>query len=232
MRHTTLLSYSLAILLLAIAPALTHALPFVGEPSPIPGYGADDGTELWLPNSSIVSLEVIDFFGATTGVESSFGFYRASDPSTLITIFSAVDQDGGGNPQSATIDFAVGVVTDNDQAVQESTFAPGFSAIGFYLELVTGPSSTDVLTLFTQAVLNDAIGGADAFASWESDTMPGTYLLGAEFEEAGLALRADIITDIRPVSALIPEPNAALVFALGFLVTGVAVRRRASQSGS
>jgi hypothetical protein len=227
MTPKNLFACSIAILGLALAPAVALALPFVGESSPYPGFGADDGTELWDPTDVVISVEAFDYFGGVADVESSFGFYRASDPTTLITIFSAVDQDtsgDGSNPQMAVIDFTSGIVTDFDEMVVESNFTPGDGEIGFFLHL-RNLSTSDELDLFTQAALNTAIGGADAFATWASDTEPGVYLLGAELDAAGLGLRIDAISGL---TSPIPEPAAALVFAFGFLMVGAAIRRRDS----
>jgi hypothetical protein len=227
MTPKNLFACSIAILGLALAPAVAHALPFVGQPSPYPGFGSDDGTELWDLGDAAMNVETFDYFGGVAGVESSFGFYRASDPTTLITIFSAADQDtsgDGSNPQTALIDFINGQVIDLDEMVVESIFTPGDGEIGFFLHVVS-VSTSDELDLFTQPALNSAILGEDAFATWPSETDPGVYLLGAEFNAAELALRIDLVSSVTPA---VPEPEAALVFTFGFLVIGAAIRRRDS----
>jgi len=121
----------------------------------------------------------------------------------------------------ATIDFLNGWVVDDDDVVLQSIFTPGTESIGFYVQL---ESAAGVLTLYTEAALNP--GGEDAFATWESDSTSGFYLLGAEFGDLGL--RLDVVTNVAAVP--VPEPAAALAFGFGFLVTAAAVRRRASNS--
>lgn len=232
MRPKTLFACSLAISALALAPAVTNALPFVGQPAPVADYGADDGTELWRPNDVVLNVELYDGLGDTAGWKSSFGFYRESNPANLITVFSAEDQytTGDVRAQQALIDFARGIVIDydefldSDDLVLESIFTPGDGAIGFFVHL-EAPSSE--LTLYTQAELNTAIAGQDAFATWPNETMPDVYLLGAEFGPQQMGLRLDLVYGV----SAIPEPKAAVVFAFGFLVIGVALRRGAPLPG-
>jgi hypothetical protein len=226
MTPKTLFACSLAISALVLAPAVTHALPFVGQPSPVAGYAADDGTELWMPDDIVLSLEVYDVIGDNQGWESSFGFYWASDPTTLVTVFGPDDQFAPGDTsgQQAQIDFVRGIVIDADQLVLESLIPAGAGPIGFFAHLRS--ASTD-LTLYSQAALNTAIAGEDAFASWRSDTIPGQYLLGVEFGQQQLALRVDLVRNVSPI----PEPKAALVFLFGLLVVGIALRWRAPLPG-
>jgi hypothetical protein len=210
---------------LALAPAATQALPFVGEASPVAGYGADDNTELWLPLTQVLAIEIFDVFGGNPGVMSTFGFYRESDPTTLIPIFGPLDQ--AGVPQQATIDFSLGFVIDDDEAALESVFTPGMSAIGFYMELVTGGGTA---LLYTQSALNTDFGGVDVFATWQNDIDPDLYLIGAENPldpTDTVGLRLDLASGLRATTASpIPEPSAALVFMSGLLITGAAIRRR------
>jgi hypothetical protein len=198
-------------------------------PSPVAGFDADDGTELWLPNEAVVAVEGLDFFGGfPADFASTFGFYRSSDPSTLITIFGSDDQDtsgAGSDPQLATIDFLNGEVIDVDDLVVESVFAPAMEPIGFFLNILDLTTS-DELTLHTQPTLNLSIGGADAFGSFRNTTDPDVYLLGAEFDAASLLLRVDLVDGINPI----PEPAAALAFATGLVVVAVGLRKSSSRT--
>lgn len=230
MKISTFLALTLGITLVAAVTSVADAAPLlVGQPSPVDGFGPDDGTELFLPEEAVVGVEGIDFFGTLPSFESSFGFYRSSDPTTLITIFSADDQDFSGtgdNPQLAIIDFLNGLVIDADEVVLEGEpFDPGMGAIGFFLT-IEDTATGDELTLFTEAERNTVIGGLDAFASFRSNTEPNVYLLGAELESEQLILRIDLLDGV----SAIPEPGGMALFLVGAMVVGTRIRK-ASTAG-
>ena len=154
----------------------------------------------------MLALEIFDVFGGNPGVMSTFGFYRESDPTTLIPIFGPLDQ--AGVPQQATIDFNLGFVVDDDEAALESVFTPGMGAIGFYMELVFGGGTA---LLYTESALNTDFGGVDVFATWQNDIDPNLcnaiHNINActpeELEELGMAP----VTGSLAVGEYYPVPN-------------------------
>jgi hypothetical protein len=156
--------------ILVIAICLATIRPAGADPIPI-GFEPDDGSELFLPLSSLVSTETFDFFA------TEFGFFFESDHSTLIPIFQASDQSGLGQPpQRASIDFALGQVLDLDNPGLQNTFTPRSGSIGFYVV-------SSLAMWFSVAAMNPQ---GDVFSSFPQIGNPTGYLL--QFETPGLAI--------------------------------------------
>lgn len=175
--------------------------------------GNDNGTELFLHGTSALSVEIFDLFGTLLPTGSRFGFYFASSPSTLITVFDGFDQTP---TQSALINFNLGRVTDVDAGALQSLFTPQAGPIGFFLQ-TPGTSSS---TLYTQAALNPF--GLDLAATFPSLSDPSFYLIG--FETARETVLAfELVGPLQPV----PEPSTMLLVGAG-LLAAYGLRRRLS----
>lgn len=214
-RILSLVAVGAAALLVSMLGAGAASAVAIGSPSPIPlQFAPDDGTELFLPDGAVLSTEIFDAIGSFT--DSTFGFYFASDPSTLIPIFEATDI--APPSQSAAIDFGTGTVVDADLGALQNIFTPQAGAIGFYLDTpLTG-------TIFSEGALN---AGGDQVGTYAFLTDDQVYLLGFETPD-GTKLALEIVsglTAVRP-GALVPEPAAAASFGVGMLIFGAAVRRR------
>jgi hypothetical protein len=212
----------------------------VDQPAPFAGFGADDGTELFIPNEQILAIEVRDLTDWIPGYTSTLGFYSASDPATLIPVFGGSDGLTSGR-QVAVIDFENGRVIDADASLDSgvleihSPFGAGRNSIGFYLTIVD-PFGAE-FTLYTEPTLNTLVGGADLFASFPGDPASGQYLLGAEIPtRMGLVpVRLDLLRGLSPSAALspvstavspMPEPASEALFVAGLLVVGIAIGSR------
>jgi hypothetical protein len=196
----------------SLAALLTSA-GMASAASELPPYGmfeSDDGTELWMADAQVLGFKAFEN-SAVTGF-SSFGFYFATDPDTLITIFGPEDE---ALASEATIDFNAGEVFDVDDAMVQSTFTDLGTAIGFWFDVgePVGP-----LTIFTQSSLT--VAGADSF-SLPSSSDPNRYALAFSVPEGGdTPIAIEVVDGITPV----PESSAALLFASGLV--GLAVWRR------
>jgi len=190
--------------------------------NPYPGvYGADDGAELFYPNDSVFGVELWDTGGYATG--SSFGFFFADAPGTLIPIFDLFDETATGDLQSAIIYFDTGTANDGmvwdiDDGMLQASFTPNpNSAIGFYF-------STLGTTFFTKAALN--LGGLDLAATFPHLSTPGKYLIGFE-GYSGADIAFEVFSGITPV----PEPSTMLLLGSGLaVVAGYSFRRRRRQA--
>ena len=214
----------LTVVLFASAPQVALAL-YVGQSSPLPGFSADDGTELWIPEPDVFAVELFDVGVPSTTVLSAFGFYFADDPSVVIPIFSMADQDLGGGDQLAVVDFVAGTVLDVDESIAagtevfEASFTPVAGPLGFFYVLQsTDPNNAFEVALFTQSALN---GGVDYFGTFRSMSAPDEYLIGAD--GAGVDLMLNFIGGISPI----PEPVSGVLFAAGGLVVALTLRKTA-----
>jgi len=101
-----------------IHPGLPALLP--------PGITLDediDGTGLFDPGNSLLNVEVFDFRARDVGnpfVGTRFGFYYASDPLNLITIFDPNDSE----TERTIVDFANGKVIDQEFPLPVTEFTP------------------------------------------------------------------------------------------------------------
>ena len=208
------LAASSALLALVVA-APAHAT-LIGGPGPFPGLDPDDGTELFVPNLNPIQLQhvvrVKEAADTIPGViDHEWGIYFASDPSTLIPVFTAADV--GPPEQNAVIGFDVGFVADIDASAVESTFTPSLAPFGFYLKATT-PSGT--VLRYTQPVLNP--GGVDAAATFPFTGNPTYYMVAFELNDQVLSL--EVVDGVLPV----PESGTAILVSLG--LGAIAIRRR------
>jgi hypothetical protein len=213
--RTLLLS---SLLLASLALAAPSGAGLIGGGPPNPGLGGDDGTELYLANLNPVFNQHIvlvkeAFDGVLSTVPHEWGFYFASDPTTLYPVLTATDQ--GPPEQAAVIDFDNGRVVDLDSLSIESTFTPSLDAFGFYLEIELNPGSP--VRLFSEAALND--GGIDSFASFPFLANPLFRMVAFEAREQLYSL--EIVDGAIPV----PEPTTIALLAGGVAI--LAARRRA-----
>jgi hypothetical protein len=174
----------------------------------VTGYNADDGTEIFVPKSTVISFELADIFDTLampTGL--SFGFYFAADSGTLIEIFDPLDVGSAGTA-IAQLDFGLGRVVDVDENAVQSTFAAGLAPIGFYLVSPVG-------TLYTQSALNPVgLPDPDAAQTLAQIGNPDIYVIGFEVLDTILAL--EVINGVTPVAA----PSTVSLLILGLLLAG------------
>jgi hypothetical protein len=215
----------LTVLLFASAPQAALALPFVGQSAIYSGFGADDGTELWMPEPLGFAIELFDLVGEPgDSWLSTFGFYYAAHPANLIPIFSATDQDlpAGGDLQTALVNFVSGAVVDLDDGVLETTFTPAAGPIGFFYVLLSIVDPSNPVVFYTQPGLNTP--DVDTFGTFRSLTEPNKYRIGAEID--GRALVLNVVGGINPV----PEPTSGVLFMAGGLVVAFTLRKTARRS--
>ena len=186
------------------------------------------GSGLFAPSQPVISLEFSDpgDFQSITG--TTFGFYFASDPTNLITIFDGNDDQSLGTQQAA-IDFALGQVIDVDAGgVVENFFTPGLGPIGLFIS--PDPVLTSLLnlpgTLYSDPTRN---GGIDYMASFAllGNTAPNPYLhlfaAPDPFNPGSLVnLYGGVTLNAAPVSVPEPETSLLLLSCVGLM----AVRRR------
>ncbi len=184
--------------------------------NPFPAtYGVDDGSELFSPTDSVaLTVEFFDFQEILTpdAGGATFGFYYASNPDNLITILDESDFSASSASPSSTalVDFATGVVLDQDSTTIQSLFTPLEENIGFFLTISD-------FTVYTESVLNAL--ALDMVATFPSLIIPSTYLLGfGSVNESGtpITLALEIVSGITGVS--VPAPGALLLIIIGMLL--------------
>ncbi|MCK9419574.1 MAG: PEP-CTERM sorting domain-containing protein [Nitrospirae bacterium] len=192
------------ILMAVLVMAGSATASIIGGPSPISGFGNDNGTELFVPEQSVLNLELYDFGSISTG--SAFGFYfQGTDVNTAanrITIFDSGDETMADNLQYASINFNTGVVYDLDAPGVQSMFTPLGKDIGFFFSILGDQ-------IYTQSILN---GDLDLSATFPSLTDPATYLIGFESKQ-GVTLALEVTKGIKPV----PEPSSMLLLVSGLV---------------
>src|SRR3989304_9670210 len=103
------LFFVLIAMVVLILPENGRATTIMTNPNPLL-FADDDGAELFIPNSSVFSVEYFDLAGSI-GYFSAFGFYFSSDPSTLIPIFGAADQGISGDRKSTRLNSSHGYIS-------------------------------------------------------------------------------------------------------------------------
>lgn len=203
------------------------ASPF---PNPAPTLLADDivGSGLFsLTDSSSIAVETGDL-GSTidSSLGATFGFYYASDSSTLIEIFDSADQDPNA---IAVIDFTSGIVLDYDQTeatstpVIQSSFTVMSGPIGFYIDIadaVATALSLPISTFYSDPTLNY---GIDVYGAFPFLSDPTSMLLSASIANGlggFIELGSYVVTNVNPVS----EPPLFLLMLAGLV--GLAASRQ------
>ncbi len=196
--------------------ATTHvAAAAMTNPDPV-NYAADSEDAYVFVSNSVSAFEALDSFAG------SFGFYFASDPGTLVTLFAEDDQ---GGTQTAAIDFGLGGVFDSDDGFAPQAAFTGSAApepIGFWY-------SASGFTFYSDPALN---GGTDFAGTFSLFSDPFTTLV--TFEEASLGIFSmNALQGVLPVSAAIaPVPvPAALPLMLPVLGAGALRGMRRRQAG-
>ncbi|MBW2281616.1 MAG: hypothetical protein JRG82_12810 [Deltaproteobacteria bacterium] len=165
----------------------------------------------------MLSFEITDLLGPT--FVSEFGFYYASDPGTITTIFSADDQ--GPAAQVGAIDFVTGIVHDADAGVVESVFTPAAGPIGFVFSFDLDPAAPggEQQTAFSQTALN---GGLDLVGTYASLAIPLDTLITLEFEGDTFAI--ELTQGVEPI----PEASSVISLCAGLLIVGMALLRQSA----
>lgn len=209
---------------------MIFASSLIGAPSgfalnvdnPDPATWADDidGSGWFDPTYALlIGVEFYDIDEHLFGRGSSLGFFFASDPATVITIFDGDDMFTSG-VQVAGINFLSGQVLDLDEGSSVQDVFSGSGSIGFALTLgdVLG-FALGVDTLYSVPSMNDF--SEDLFGAFPriSSLQQDEYLLGF-----GLADPVNIgtvapmyyayIDGITPV----PEPGTFLMLGAGCLL--------------
>jgi len=186
----------------------------IGGPG-LPGYGFDDGTQVFSVGQGTYNVQLHNILANAT-----FGFYFAdsTNPSpSLIPIFGADDSVG----HVAIVDFGNKIVTDEDQApgVAEFDFSSlsGSGDIGFFY-------GTDLFTLYSETFRN---GGVDAVGTFPSLLEANNYLIGFELfnpnTQAFDLLSVEMVVGVTPTA--VPEPATLMLLGSG-IISLAAVRRR------
>ena len=197
--------------LIGIAALLSVSALSIAAPLPPLGYNADVGASLFAHTDTAVAIELVDD-GQTSPPPGgwTFGFYFASDPGTLITIFDADDD----SQAYALIDFANGLVIDVEDNAPQTGFTTSANPIGFFVTLEIG-------TIYSQSYLNPGL--VDLGFAFQSINDPSLYLIGFDFGNYGISL--ELINGIHAI----PEPGVVALFGGGLLAIGFGRRRSRRQ---
>jgi hypothetical protein len=189
--------------------ALALCIPLVAGAvitNPAPGtFGADDGTFKYTPGVDTFFFEAFDAM-PSLGIAASFGFYRVADPAIRVTVYDAADQ--GPPDQTAYANFTTGGVLDLDANAVQGAFAPGFGAIGFFLQLDFGGPT---LLIFSDPGLN---AGFDLMAAFPALGVPGAYMIGVELPDGVGGFSTVYFASVSgfvPAQAVPEPPGLALV---------------------
>jgi hypothetical protein len=198
-------------------------------PNPNPAlFGPDiGGSGLFSHGDRILGFELYDLAEITFGDDSGFefGFYFASDPTTLISIFETTDNSTSPPIQEAAVFFNTGEVVDRDQGILQNTFTTSSEDIGFFLR--HSPSS---VLIFTEAVLNP-LGGEDLAGAFPEIGFLDSFLIGFAVPDGG-GVTPWAYSLVDPISpSAIPIPGAAGLWLLGIAGLGLFRRRLARKSG-
>lgn len=235
----------LAALALVATTGYFSSASAVEIPNPVPAdFGPDINQQpaargKFKPDNLVVAVEAVDL-GPRAPVPpgpfdgSDFGFFFASDPTTLIEIFDRTEQnpDPGGpasSPPRARIDFAAGEIVNPvgpgpADDILKNVFTPGNGKIGFYLtpdpnlQALVGASPG---TIYSIPSLNPA--GEDLIGIFPAFAFDKTFLLGFGQGNPVFPYAYHAVVGVTPA----PEPGTLLLTVLGILV----VVRIASDNG-
>lgn len=198
-----------------LAAVVLAAVPSPSSATIVPpaGFGPDSGSKLFVNTSpGVLNFEIADVLGGgLPAVQTTFGFYFASNPNGLIPIFDPTDQ---GGTQAALINFAAGLVVDIDAgSVPQNSFS-GTGPFGFFLQIVFAGNPPTVVRLFSDPSRN---GGNDPVETFPSLTVPNQFMIGFDLPTGAGALYLDLIANVAPI----PEPAMLLIFVIAVAGLGV-----------
>ena len=187
------------------------------NPDPL-NWNDDSDVELFVPTSTLLTVEIADVPDLLPGFSSEFGFFFSgadlTNSDNLIPIFTASDitLPNQVSSQIAVVDFVNDRVVDmDDGATLEGTFVTSAGSIGFYYTLYD--LKGELATLFTTTLYN-SVGDVGTFAS---KGLTATYLLSFYFPVNG----SDQIFALEFVSGVtaapVPEPSTMLLFFAGVI---------------
>lgn len=202
-----------------------HAV--IANPDPST-FADDDGSRYFSPASKVLGVEILDLFGSL-GAGSTFGFYFKNDPSNPVVIFDSSDQSSALPPQTAVIDFGLGVVLDIDGGLTIQNIFTGSGPIGFFLGINTLVPTIGGLGIATDPLLN--INGLDLVSTFPVLANPDAYLLAFDIplpQQAPLVLGLHAIEGITPATPpqTIPEPATLALMALPIAIIWRLRKRR------
>ena len=196
--------------------SLNASASIIGGSSGMPGYGDDDGSILFSPDTTMTSIELFDL-GGLSEYTTVFGFYFAgtdvSEVSNLIFLFDPNDQTVEGDAQIAYTDYSTGIVWDVDDSELQSSFNSQTSDIGFFLAI-------DSSIFFTNPSLNP--GNVDLVATFPSLTDSSIYLIGFENVATGQLLALEYVDGVNAV----PVPAAVWLLGSGLLGLTPFIRKK------
>ncbi|MDH3469491.1 MAG: hypothetical protein OES26_27005 [Gammaproteobacteria bacterium] len=180
------------LLLAGISYGVANAAPL----PPPPDYNADTGSNYFVPNDTVIGIELLDVLEPLT----TFGFYFQGDSGTLIPIFDGADS---GGDQVAAIDFINGIVIDIDvnPSVAEAGFITSANDIGFFLSI----GSTNI---FSDPALNGGLDLFSAFQSQEDGSLWWMIFEGVNPDGSLAPINMNLVAGISAV----PLPPALLLF--------------------
>ncbi len=207
---------AMVVAVFATAAGQASAAP-IGTAAPIDGYHANSGIERFDSDGEVFAIELMDSPGGDLG---EFGIYYDHDHH--ITLFGADDMDAG---QSVMVDLIGGSVMDVDSATFDF-FDAQTGDFGFYF-------AKDGHYVYSEAHLNADLTVPLSIGTYESVRSASNYLITLDFydETTGQTWAMEAVGGVRPASQgvptnAVPEPSAAMLFGLGALVMGSAIRSK------